>query len=434
MCDGLRFVKTLRIGPMKPEMIELFDRLISRLRDHSLVDFKWDIDDPPLNSQLVYIWDHQWNIQSIYLTRGAVTVKSIQPWKGLKFPQKYVHISLDLPLEDTILAKLDLSCLRTLTVGSYCRNGLPLCISANMVHITNLELHYVSFYEMDIQLDRMSSLVSLKIHFCVGTSSVLSNFRNPNLKEFRVQFGWNVYEDEDSLDEDFLAQFSFIKRFQGLETLVVDMPDQRHHCLKDLIDAISVAHNDTLRNLALLDACALGDSFRYIYDSEWCTDSVYDALMACPRLVQVELPTGWRRKEKDFKVCYIFNLQPLAIINGNQRIIDNLPSLKFLFLRLHLPWGQLSEICFENKLPVGINDMETAEVVTRQVATSLIRSIKDNPSSKLRLLGFDIRGYPPLLCFTRGWSHGSPLVPDCPSQISERHVKYHLPEYDPIPY
>lgn len=303
MCEGLRFVKTLKIGPMKPEMVEHFGRLISRLRDHSLVDFKWDAGEPPLDSQLVYIWDHQWNIQSIHLIEVAGTIESIQPWKGLKFPQKYVNISLELPLEDNILAKLDLSCLRALTVRSYCSSGLPSCFSAHMVHITNLELHYVSFFEMDIQLDRFSSLVSLGIYFCAGTSSVLSNFTNPNLKEFRVQFDWNAYEEENSLEEDFIAQFSFIKRFQGLETLVVDIPDQRHYCLKDLIDAISFAHNDTLRNLALLDACALRDSAKYIYDSGCCTDSVYDAVMACPRLVQLELPTEWSRKENDFKVC-----------------------------------------------------------------------------------------------------------------------------------
>lgn len=177
---------------MKPEMVELFDRLISRLRDHSLLDFKWDTGEPPLNSQQVYIWDHQWNIQSIHLTEGAGTVKSIQPWKGPKFPQKYVHISLELPIEDDILAKLDLSCLRALKVRSYCRSGLPLCISANMIHITNLELHHISFFEMDTQLDRISSLVSLGIYFCAGTSSVLSNFTKPNLKEFRVQFDWNA--------------------------------------------------------------------------------------------------------------------------------------------------------------------------------------------------------------------------------------------------
>lgn len=206
MCEGLRFVKTLKIGPMKPEMVELFDRLISRLRDHSLVDFKWDAGEPPLNSQLVYIWEHQRNIQSIHLVEVAGTIKSIQPWKGLKFPQKYVHISLELPLEDDILAKLDLSCLRALTVRSYCRSGLPSCISANMVHITNLELYHISFFEMDIQLDHINSLVSLGIYFCTGTSSVLSNFTNPNLKEFRVQFDWNAYED-GSLDEDFVAQF-----------------------------------------------------------------------------------------------------------------------------------------------------------------------------------------------------------------------------------
>ena len=305
MCDGLRFVKTLKIGPMKPEMVALFDRLISRLQDHSLVDFKWDAGEPPLNSQLAHIWDHQWNIQSIDLIRLADTVKSIPPWNGLKFPQKYVHISLRLPLEDDFLAKLDLSCMRALTLSSYCSDGLPSCISANMVHITNLELRYTSFFQMDIPLDRITSLVSLGLLFCVGISSVLSNFTKSNLKEFRVQFGWDGYESDYLLDRDFRALFSFLKGFQGLETLVIDMPDQRHSfsLLNDLIDVISLAHNDTLKNLALLDACASRDTAEYIYDSETCRNSVYDAVMACPRLVQLELPTGWGRKEKDFEVC-----------------------------------------------------------------------------------------------------------------------------------
>lgn len=66
--------------------------------------------------------------------------------------------------------------------------------------------------------------------------------------------------------------------------------------LQNWMDAISTAHNGTLRNLALLDYKG-----KDIY-SEGCGDFVYDAVMACPRLVQLELPTGWGRTEMDFKV------------------------------------------------------------------------------------------------------------------------------------
>ena len=59
MSDGLRFVKTLKVGPIRGKTVALFDHLMSRFQDHSLVNFEWDPDEPPLNSQLRYIWDHQ---------------------------------------------------------------------------------------------------------------------------------------------------------------------------------------------------------------------------------------------------------------------------------------------------------------------------------------------------------------------------------------
>lgn len=71
--------------------------------------------------------------------------------------------------------------------------------------------------------------------------------------------------------------------------------------------------------------------------------------------------------------------------------------------------------------------------IIRQVATSLIRSIADSPS-KLRLLRLEIRVYVAPLCFPRGLSHGSaPLEFDGPLEIPECHVKYHYPEYHPLP-
>lgn len=223
MCDGLRFVKTLQIGPIRQKMLSLFGRLISRLQDHSLLAFKWDYRHPPLDSQLLYIWEHQWNIQSIDFIDNVHTVESIQPWKGLKFPQKYVDISVKLPLEDDFLARFDLSCMRSLTmIMDTDAEKLPSCISANMGHITNLELWFVPL-GMDIQLDRITSLVSLGLYSCDGTGSVLSNFTNPKLKEFRVKF-----EEDDPLQDGFIAPISFIKGLHGLETLVVYLPDQCH--------------------------------------------------------------------------------------------------------------------------------------------------------------------------------------------------------------
>ena len=67
-----------------------------------------------------------------------------------------------------------------------------------------------------------------------------------------------------------------------------------------------------------------------------------------------------------------------------------------------------------------------------QVATSLIHSITDK-SSKLRLLTFEIRGLIPRRCFTRGWSHSANPVSDGPHIIREHLVKYHIPEYEPLP-
>lgn len=66
-----------------------------------------------------------------------------------------------------------------------------------------------------------------------------------------------------------------------------------------------------------------------------------------------------------------------------------------------------------------------------EVATSLI-SITEK-SSKLRLLTFEIRGCVPRRCFTRGWSHGANLGSDNSHIICEQLVKYHFPEYEPMP-
>ena len=247
MSDGLRFVKTLKVGLIKGKMVALFDRLISRLQDHSLVDFEWDAVGPPLNSQLLYIWDHQWSIQSGDFTNITNAVQTVQLCEGLRFPQKYAHLSLILPLKKSLSKRIDLTHMTALTViseggGRFC---LPSCISANTIHITNLQLHYVffsAFSAPNLELDQITSLVTLGIHRCAGSGSILSKFKNPKLKHFHIEFWFDFEvetfgEDCEWMDEHFEAQFSFIRSFRGLETLAINVPDQRHPAtfLKNLV-------------------------------------------------------------------------------------------------------------------------------------------------------------------------------------------------------
>lgn len=309
MCDGLKFVKTfeigplggLSIGPLMRKILALFDHLISRLQDHSLLDFKWDACYPPLDSQLTYIWEHQWNIQSIDLSRLTYAVQLAQLRKDLKFPQKYVDITLPTPLDDRFLAKLDLSCMRSLTVKSSPRTNefsscISSCISAHIDFITKLQLYNICFWETDIQLDQLTSLVSLGMYNCPGISLILSNFTNPKLKEYCVEVDLSL--GEYGPDNDLMVPFYFITTFQGLETLVVNVPYQTEYypsLLKDLTDGISLAHNGTLRYLALIN------NLHWQHWAQDCRDSEYDALMAdtvmaCSHLVQLELHIGWGRE------------------------------------------------------------------------------------------------------------------------------------------
>ena len=444
MSDGLRFVKTLKVGPIRGKTVAFFDRLIRQFQDHSLVNFEWDPDKPPFNSQLHYIWDHQWNIRSIDLTNITNAVQTVQPSGGLRFPQKYVDLSFSLPLEDDLSKKLDLAYMTALTVKwDDSAEWLPSLISASMNHLTNLQLHHIDFFERDLKLDQITSLVSLGLYRCSESGLVLSNFKNPKLKHFHIEFDWDELDedllDEDyewTVDEDFKAQFSFIRSFQGLETLIIDVPDRRHPAsfLENLVNSISLDHNNTLRHLALLDSCKSTDGDKYSYDTTESRSSVFDAVMACPHLVQLELPTEWRTKEMNFKVCIfcIYKPKPLAINNGKQRLTDNLPSLKFLCLRFHFPWDRLPGVYYEKKLPYGFTMKLAAENSICQVARSLISSITGK-SSKLRLLIFEYRGHESRRCFTRGWSHHANLGSDGSHIIPERLVKYHIPEYEPMP-
>lgn len=154
---------------------------------------------------------------------------------------------------------------------------------------------------MDIQLDQITSLVSLEIYKCPGMGLMLSNFTNPKLKEYSIEIGWDQYLDLP--DDDLIVPFSFIKRFQGLETLVIIMPYQPEFyssLLKVLADGISLAHNGTLRYLALLNALHTFGS--PLFDTAMADTAMTDAVMACSHLTQLELPIGWGRKEMDLKV------------------------------------------------------------------------------------------------------------------------------------
>lgn len=178
----LRYVKTLKIGAIEGRMVAIFYCLISRLQDHSLVHFEWDSDRAPLNSQLAYIWDHKWNIQSIDII-DMMVVKAVRPWKSIKFPQKYVHISLEWPRQEDhegFLEKLDLSCMNSLRV-KWAFSRLPSSISTNLIQITNLKLHDIVFFDENFELDSFASLLTLGLYRCMGAASILSNFKNPKI-------------------------------------------------------------------------------------------------------------------------------------------------------------------------------------------------------------------------------------------------------------
>lgn len=185
---------------------------------------------------------------------------------------------------------------------------LPSPIPDHLVHLTNLQVHSI-LVEGEFELDQIASLVSLVLYKCDGTIALLSKFKNPKLKDFRTACLWDNIEtemamgmsEEDynwSMNREFEAPFSFISRFRGLETLVITMPDCRHPgiFLRDLTDSISSKHNDTLRRLALTDACNPEDRGKYTFDTTESRKSVYDAVMVCPHLVDLELPTEWTQK------------------------------------------------------------------------------------------------------------------------------------------
>lgn len=216
-------------------------------------------------------------------------------------------MSLDWPSEENFLERLDLSFMRELTVRWTFWHKLPSCVFASLIQITNLQLHWIRLFDSELELDRFSSLLSLGFYRCQGASSILSKFRNPKLKDFRYEPDWDELPElqDEMFDEDLEEQFALLRKSQGLETLVIEVPDQRHptSCLKNLTDSILLEHNKTLRSLTFLDACKSEDGDNYTHNTTDSRCSVFDAIIACTHLIQLELPTEWKTKETDFKVC-----------------------------------------------------------------------------------------------------------------------------------
>lgn len=119
-----------------------------------------------------------------------------------------------------------------------------------------------------------------------------------------------------------------------------------------------------------------------------------------------------------------------SIFNGKQRITDNLPLLKFLCLRFYLQWERLPGFYYDKKLPFGLSMRWAGKFSLRRVSASLISIIRH--TSKLRLLSFEVRGYVPRRCYTRGWSFNNPAEALDSYLICEHLVKYHIPEYEPL--
>lgn len=313
-------------------MINHFDLLISRLEDHSLLGFEWDTNNPPIPAQLAYLWNHQWNIESIDLLELNDTIETIELRGNQKFHQNFIHVSFEWPGNQLSLQKLDLSSLKAMTVKMDFWGNLPSYLSDTLIQITKLDIHHIHLDYSNLELDWFPSLLRLEFYHCVGTGSVLSNFENPHLKDLRIKPDWDdLYEDV--FKEDFEEQFSFIRRLQGLETLVVEVPDQRHSAslFEALTYFISSVHHRTLKYLTLLDACGLTDANCYETITPESQQTLYDAVIVCTHLIQLELPSDWTTKERDFDVCinHIHKLQlskadgKLAI-NGSSHITKGL--------------------------------------------------------------------------------------------------------------
>ena len=93
-------------------------------------------------------------------------------------------------------------------------------------------------------LATLDQLVWLLFYLVSLGLSILSKFKNPKLKEFWYESDWRP-EDETDLEEP----FAFLRKFQGLETLVLQVPAQRcpANCLKNLTELrLILSHLSTI--------------------------------------------------------------------------------------------------------------------------------------------------------------------------------------------
>lgn len=226
-----------------------------------------------------------------------------------------MYVSLQTYREN-FLEKLELSCMRELTVE---RPEFLYHLSAHLIQITSLQLHRIYLSDRDLELDWFTSLLGLGLYRCEGVSSILPKSKNPKLKDFRIELEpvWSYYGYRQAYGKDFKEQISSVRRLQGLETLVIEVPDQKHpaNLLENLTDSISLEHNDTLRYLSLLNVCKPEDGDTRPVETTNSMNSIRNAILTCTHLVQLDFPTEWGTKEDDFKVLYLY-LKPTTIGNN----------------------------------------------------------------------------------------------------------------------
>lgn len=90
-------------------------------------------------------------------------------------------------------------------------------------------------------------------------------------------------------------------------------------------------------------------------------------------------------------------------------------------------------VYFVKRVPPAEIAYYVVETSISRDATSLIRSIADSSSSKLRLFIFETSDYAQRRFFPRGWTHGTHLRSNDVLEIPKHLVKYHVPEFETLP-
>lgn len=99
--------------------------------------------------------------------------------------------------------------------------------------ITNPQSHHFRNPAEDLELDHFASLIGLRLNCFAGSGSILSNFKYPKLRHFHIEFDRLGFEEE-KLKRDYRSDGGrrfrriFIRSFAGLETLAIDVSDQRN--------------------------------------------------------------------------------------------------------------------------------------------------------------------------------------------------------------